>query len=236
MENGQVRDGLSFSSSVVPYYFCDSCGLSWVSSCLVPHGGVCCGKNVGEVHIEKADAKKLEQPTIRVASSKRGQEQNIGKYSNTARTGQQEDLNLEQALETEVAATKITATEETPEHGVDSAKMYQPAFWQEWSPMDWCDGDCLYADPKLEEEPYKQQDYKQFVRQCLLREELEYDTYEAVGEVHIEKADAKKLEQPTIRVARSKRGQEQDIGKYSKSARTGQQQDGRTGQQQEWYK
>ena len=160
MENGQVRDGLSFSSSVVPYYFCDSCGLSWVSSCLVPHGGVCCGKNVGEVHIEKADAKKLEQPTIRVASSKRGQEQDIGKYSNTARTGQQQDLNLEQALETEVAATKITATEETPEHGVDSAKMYQPAFWQEWSPMDWCDGDCFYADPKLEEEAYKQQDYK----------------------------------------------------------------------------
>ena len=38
--------------------------------------------------------------------------------------------------------------------------------------MDWWYGDFLYGDPKLGEEPYK--------KQCLLREELEYDTY--VGE------------------------------------------------------
>ena len=30
----------------------------------------------------------------------------------------------------------------------------------------------------MDQEPYKQQDYKQYVKQCLLREELEYDTYE----------------------------------------------------------
>ena len=52
--------------------------------------------------------------------------------------------------------------------------------WQPWDPLDWCYGDFLYGDPKLDEEPYKQQDYKQYVKQCLLREELEYDTY--VGE------------------------------------------------------
>ena len=40
-----------------------------------------------------------------------------------------------------------------------------------------CDGDFLYGDPKLDEEPYKEQDYKQYVKQCLLREELEYETY-----------------------------------------------------------
>ena len=58
--------------------------------------------------------------------------------------------------------------------------MYESTFWQQWDPLDWCYGDFLYGDPKLDEEPYKQQDYKQYVKQCLLREELEYDTY--VGE------------------------------------------------------
>ena len=58
--------------------------------------------------------------------------------------------------------------------------MYESTCWQQWDPLDWCYGDFLYGDPKLDEEPYKQQDYKQYVKQCLLREELEYDTY--VGE------------------------------------------------------
>ena len=56
--------------------------------------------------------------------------------------------------------------------------MYEPRFWQEWDPLDWCYGDFLYGDPKLNEESSKQQDYKQYVKQCLLREELGYDTYE----------------------------------------------------------
>ena len=55
--------------------------------------------------------------------------------------------------------------------------MYESTFRQQWDPLDWCYGDFLYGDPKLDEEPYKQQDYKQYVKQCLLREELEYDTY-----------------------------------------------------------
>ena len=58
--------------------------------------------------------------------------------------------------------------------------MYESTFWQQWNPFDWCFGDFVYGDPKLDEAPYKQPDYKQFVQQCLLREELEYDTY--VGE------------------------------------------------------
>ena len=44
--------------------------------------------------------------------------------------------------------------------------MYESTLWQQWGPLD--------------EEPYKQPDYKQYVKQCLLREELQYDTY--VGE------------------------------------------------------
>ena len=114
--------------------------------------------------------------------------------------------NLERALRTEAKASNTTANEETPQHGVDSAagtqadassstcqwhrdrlvvptgrgyaKMYEPTFWQEWDPLDWCYGDFLYGDPKLDEEPYKQPDYKQYVKQCLLREELQYDTYD----------------------------------------------------------
>ena len=116
--------------------------------------------------------------------------------------------NLERALRTEVGAAKTATNEETPQHGVGSAaaiqaddsartsqwqgdrlvvptgrgyaKMYESTFWQQWDPLDWCYGDFLYGDPKLDEEPDKQQDYKQYVTQCILREELEYDTY--VGE------------------------------------------------------
>ena len=75
---------------------------------------------------------------------------------------------------------------QTPQHrlvvptGRGYANMYESTCWQQWNPLDWCYGDFLYGDPKLDEEPYTQQDYKQYVKQCLLREELEYDTY--VGE------------------------------------------------------
>ena len=57
------------------------------------------------------------------------------------------------------------------------AKMYESTVWQQWDPLDWCYGDFLYGDPKLDEEPYKQQDYNQYAKQCFLREELEYDPY-----------------------------------------------------------
>ena len=40
----------------------------------------------------------------------------------------------------------------------------------------------ILADPKLDEQPYTQQDYNQYVKQCLLREELEHDTN--VGEYY----------------------------------------------------
>lgn len=114
--------------------------------------------------------------------------------------------NLERALRTEAKASNTTANEETPQHGVDSAagtqadessstcqwqsgrlvvptgrgyaKMYEPSFWQEWDPLDWCYGDFLYGDPKLDEEPYKQPDYRQYAKQCFLREEMQYDTYD----------------------------------------------------------
>ena len=33
--------------------------------------------------------------------------------------------------------------------------MYESTFWQQWDPLDWCYGDFLYGDPKLDEEPYK---------------------------------------------------------------------------------
>ena len=71
------------------------------------------------------------------------------------------------------------------------AKMWEPGFWQEWNPMLWCYGDCVYGDPKLNEEPYKQPTFKQFCKNLLLREELEYDLYpgehyeaEAYGQNH----------------------------------------------------
>jgi hypothetical protein len=40
------------------------------------------------------------------------------------------------------------------------ANMWQPGFWQEWNPMLWCYGDCVYGDPKRNEEPYKQPTFK----------------------------------------------------------------------------
>ena len=45
--------------------------------------------------LRKADAKKLEEPTIRAARSKSGQEQDIRKYFKTARTGRQQDCSVE---------------------------------------------------------------------------------------------------------------------------------------------
>ena len=55
--------------------------------------------------------------------------------------------------------------------------MYESTFRQQWNQLDWCYGGSLYGYIKLDEEPYKQQDYKQYVKQRLLREELGYDTY-----------------------------------------------------------
>ena len=71
------------------------------------------------------------------------------------------------------------------------ANMWNPSFWQEWNPMLWCYGDCVYGDPALYQDPYKQPTYKDFCRNILLREELEYDLYpgenyraEGYGEKH----------------------------------------------------
>ena len=58
------------------------------------------------------------------------------------------------------------------------ANMWQHAFWQEWNPMDWCYGDCVYGDPKLNEKPYKQTSFQDWCKHIHLREELEYDMYE----------------------------------------------------------
>ena len=57
------------------------------------------------------------------------------------------------------------------------ADMWQSKFWQEWNPMDWCYGDCVYGDPKLNEAPYKQTSYQDWCKHVHLREELEYDMY-----------------------------------------------------------
>jgi len=57
------------------------------------------------------------------------------------------------------------------------ANMWQHEFWQEWNPMDWCYGDCVYGDPKLNEKPYKQTSFQDWCKHIHLREELEYDTY-----------------------------------------------------------
>ena len=57
------------------------------------------------------------------------------------------------------------------------ANMWQSKFWQEWDPMDWCYGDCVYGDPKLNEKPYKQTSFQDWCRHIHLREELEYDMY-----------------------------------------------------------
>ena len=55
--------------------------------------------------------------------------------------------------------------------------MWQSGFWQEWNPMLWCYGDCLYGDPRLNESPYKQPTFKEYHKNLLLREEQEYDIY-----------------------------------------------------------
>ena len=57
------------------------------------------------------------------------------------------------------------------------ANLWEPGFWQECFPTCWVHGDCLYADPKRNEPPYKQMNYKQFCKMILLMEELEYDVY-----------------------------------------------------------
>ena len=90
---------------------------------------------------------------------------------------------MERALRAEVGAARTTTNAETPQHGVDSAaaaqagdsartsqwqgdrlvvptglgyaKMYKSTVWQPWDQLDWCFGDFLYGDPKLDEEPYK---------------------------------------------------------------------------------
>ena len=51
------------------------------------------------------------------------------------------------------------------------ANMWQPGFWQEWNPMLWCYGECVYGDPKLYEEPYKQPTFKEYCKNVLLRQE-----------------------------------------------------------------
>ena len=57
------------------------------------------------------------------------------------------------------------------------AKMWEPKFWQEWNPMDWCYGDCVYGDERLNDSPYKRTSFQEMVKHWLLREELEYDMY-----------------------------------------------------------
>ena len=58
------------------------------------------------------------------------------------------------------------------------ANMWQPAFWQEWNPMDWCYGDCVYGDGQLNVKPYTQTSFPDWCTHVHLREELEYDMYE----------------------------------------------------------
>ena len=58
------------------------------------------------------------------------------------------------------------------------ANMWSPEFWQEFNPFCWTYGDFVYNDPKLNQRPYKQATFKEFVKCCLRREELEYDMYD----------------------------------------------------------
>ena len=44
--------------------------------------------------------------------------------------------------------------------------------------MDWCYGDCVYGDERLNDKPYKRTSFQEIVKHWLLREELEYDLYE----------------------------------------------------------
>ena len=71
------------------------------------------------------------------------------------------------------------------------AKMWEPGFWQEWNPMDWCYGDCVYGDERLNDKPYKRTSFQEIVKHWLLREELEYDVYE--GENYVAEHGEPKL-------------------------------------------
>ena len=68
--------------------------------------------------------------------------------------------NVEQALRTEVKADEPSsacqwqADRLVVPTGRGYARMYESTFWQQWNPLDWCYGDFLYGDPKLDEEPY----------------------------------------------------------------------------------
>ena len=92
--------------------------------------------------------------------------------------------NIEEAIRAEPIqelAPEFTA-EEQPKlivpTGTRYAKMWEPSFWQEWNPMDWCYGDCVYGDERLQNKPYKSTSFQEIVKHWLLREELEYDVYE----------------------------------------------------------
>ena len=50
-------------------------------------------------------------------------------------------------------------------------KMYEPAFWCKFNPMDFCYGDLLHNDPRRE----TAMTYEQFCENLLRREELQYD-------------------------------------------------------------
>ena len=71
------------------------------------------------------------------------------------------------------------------------AKMWEPGFWQEWNPMDWCYGDCVYGDERLNDKPYKRTSFQEIAKHWLLREELEYDLYE--GENYVAEHGEPKL-------------------------------------------
>ena len=92
--------------------------------------------------------------------------------------------NIEEAIRAEPIqelAPEFTA-EEQPKlivpTGTRYAKMWEPSFWQEWNPMDWCYGNCVYGDERLQNKPYKSTSFQEIVKHWLLREELEYDVYE----------------------------------------------------------
>ena len=89
---------------------------------------------------------------------------------------------LEKALQAECATSASFQQKEEPTLVVPTrrkyANMWEPQFWQECFPTCWVHGDCLYADPKRNEPPYKQMNYNQFSKMILLMEELEYDNYD----------------------------------------------------------
>ena len=88
---------------------------------------------------------------------------------------------VEQALHAEVPAESGADVTGKPRLVVPMrhvyAKIWEPDFWQQFNPMLWCYGDCVYADPRLNEPPYKQPSFKDFSRNLCRREELENDIY-----------------------------------------------------------